>query len=203
MVDKVENPAPEDESRITINYQHVHETKPGNYLNLASKCHDFVNKPHHTTYSKLDLKHGYFAIGLHLEDRHIFAFTVPGIGQVQPTRVMQGSTSSRFSFTELIDITLGKIPEPNPERSLLTEVEELEEGLQPYTDDLFICHKSFESQLEYLETRLVPQLDWANHRLPFKKLRFFGTDKMMVLEIKHQVGGRIRILDHWIEKISR
>lgn len=156
MVDKVDNPTPEDEPRITINYQHVHETKPGNYLNLASKCHDFVSKPHHTTYSKLNLKHGYFAIELHPKHRQILAFTVPGIGQVQPTQLMQGSTSSGFSFTELIIITLGEISEPNPERSLLTEVEELEKRVQPYTDDLFICHKSFESQLKYLETRLFP-----------------------------------------------
>lgn len=40
---------------------------------------------------------------------------------------------------------LVKIPEPNEEQLLFTKVEELEKRAQPYTDNLFICHKSFES----------------------------------------------------------
>lgn len=202
VVDKVENLTPKDKPCITISYQHVYETKPRNYLNLAFKCHDFVFKLHHITYFKLDLKHGYFAIELHLEDRYILAFIVLGIGQVQPTRVMQGSTNLGFSFTKLINITLGEIPEPNQEQLLLTEVKELEKGVQPYTDNLFICHKSFESRLKYLKTRLLLRLDWANLRLAFKKLRLF-TNEMVVLEIKHQVGKKIGILDQRIEKILR
>lgn len=145
MVDKVENLTPENKPRITFNYQHVNETKPENYLNLVSKCHDFVNKPHYTIYSKLDLKYGYFTIELDPKDRYIFAFTIPRIGQVQPTQVMQSSTSLGFSFTELINITLGEIPEPNPEQLLLTKVEKIEKRVQPYMDNLFICHKFFES----------------------------------------------------------
>ncbi len=38
-----------------------------------------------------NLKHAYYTIPLHLEDRHYFAFTISGIGQLQHTRMQQGS----------------------------------------------------------------------------------------------------------------
>jgi hypothetical protein len=39
-----------------------------------------------------------------------FAFSIPGIGQLQPTRMPQGAVSSAFSMTELMYLVLGKIP---------------------------------------------------------------------------------------------
>lgn len=47
---------------------------------------------------------------------------------------------------------------------------------------------------------LLPQLDWANLRLAFEKLKLF-TNEMMLLGIKYQVGKKIGILDQQIEKI--
>ena len=53
------------------------------------------------------------------DDRHYLAFHVPGIGQVQPTRMPQGARTSSFTFNELMNIVLGPIPAPHPEPSLL------------------------------------------------------------------------------------
>ena len=126
MVDKVDNPTPEDEPRTTFNYSNVKETMPGCYLELMSKVHDYLADPRHKVYFMADIKHGYYNVLLHPDDRHIFAFTIPGIGQLQPTRMPQGSRSAGFTMSELMNITLGPIPPPDPEPSLLHPVERIE-----------------------------------------------------------------------------
>lgn len=107
VVDKVENSILEDKFRITINYQNIYKKKPGNYINLASKYINFVNKPHLIIYLKLDLKYYYFIIKLYPNNKYILAFTVL---HVQPTQIIQGSTNSRFDFAKFINIILSEIP---------------------------------------------------------------------------------------------
>ena len=50
LVDKVENPTPLDEPRLTFSYIHVRETMPGSYMELASKVHDYLADPRHITF---------------------------------------------------------------------------------------------------------------------------------------------------------
>lgn len=47
---------------------------------------------------------------VHPDDGHYFAFSTPGLGQLQPTRMPRGSYSALFSFTELMYLVLGCIP---------------------------------------------------------------------------------------------
>lgn len=48
-----------------------------------------------------DLKHVYWSVLLDIASRAYFAFYVTGIGQLQPTRMPQGSKSGGFIMTEL------------------------------------------------------------------------------------------------------
>ena len=49
MVNKVGNPTPEDEPRMTIDYSRVTENLPGCHLELGSKVHDHLSNPRHQT----------------------------------------------------------------------------------------------------------------------------------------------------------
>lgn len=81
--------------------------------------HDYLSDLMYKIYFSANLKHIYYYIELHPDDRHYFAFYLPSIGQLQLTRIMQGSQSSTFTMNELINIMFGPIPAPNPEPSLL------------------------------------------------------------------------------------
>jgi len=119
MVDKVEDPTPEDEPRMTFDYSRVYEILPGSHLELSSKVHDHLSNPRNRSLFQADLKHAYLTVPLHRDDRHKFAFTISGIGQCQPTRMRQGSQSAGFTMTEAIYRAFGFIPPPQPEPSLL------------------------------------------------------------------------------------
>ncbi len=88
-------------------------------MQLMHSSHQFLSLPTHQVFSKLDLKNGYWAVEVHPEDRHNLAFSVPGVGQLQPIRMPQGQRSSSFTFNELGHIAFGALPEPNPEPSLI------------------------------------------------------------------------------------
>ena len=87
MVDKVEDPKPEDESRMIFDYSRVNEDLPGSYLELSSKVHDYLSNLKYGCLFMADLKYAYLIISLHREDRHYFAFIIAGIGQCQPIRM--------------------------------------------------------------------------------------------------------------------
>lgn len=59
LVDKVENPTPADEPRLTFDYSRVNEDLPGSYLELSSKVYDNLSSPQHSCLFSTDLKHGY------------------------------------------------------------------------------------------------------------------------------------------------
>lgn len=63
-------------------------------MELSSRVHDSLPDPRHGCFFSADLKHAYFGISLHPDDRHVFAFTIQGIGQLQPTRMPQDSKSA-------------------------------------------------------------------------------------------------------------
>ena len=67
-----------------------------------------------------DLKHPYSIIHVHPADRKCFAFTIPGMGQLQPTGMQQGSMTASLTMSELMLRVLGEIPPFEP--SLLQSI---------------------------------------------------------------------------------
>ena len=132
------------------------------YLELMSKVHNYLLDPRHVVFMQANLKHAYFTISLHPEDQHIFTFTIPGIGQLQPTHMPQGSRSARFTMLELSNIMLGPIPSLSSEPSLLHADNPMDPPpISFYQDDLFGGHRSFNEQYCFLEEHFFPHIEWA------------------------------------------
>ena len=203
VVDKVDNPTPQDEPRVTFDYSRVNEDLPGTFMELSSKVHDNLSDPRHVCLFAADLKHAYHSIPLHKDDRHFFAFTISGIGQLQPTRMQQGSQSAGFTMTELGHRAFGPLPHPHNEPSFLhsPSLEKLP-TLVFYMDDLFGGFSSFQELYDFLREHFLPRIEWARLRLSFKKLQLFAS-RIKALGVTHQVGGLINILKERIEKIVK
>ncbi|KAI0994842.1 hypothetical protein K3495_g13340 [Podosphaera aphanis] len=206
LVDKSDEPGEWDEPRLTFNYQNVVEDKPGCFVELMSRCHDYLGHPDHNMFFKMDLKNGYWAILVHPEDRHYFAFSMPGMGQLQPTRMPQGSCSASFSFTELMYLVLGQVPGtdefPGMESILIPKAADLLPDATFYIDDIFSGFKTFEQGYRLLENELLPRLSWAKLRLSFKKLELFVTSTV-ALGVTHKAGGKLVTKTERCEKIRK
>jgi hypothetical protein len=196
LVDKSDEPGEWDEPRLTFNYQNVIEEMPAYFLKLMSRVHDYLGHLTHKYFLKLDLKHGYWSILVHPADRHYFAFTIPGIGQLQPTRMPQGSCSAGFSFTELMYLVLGLIP-PNQsgtfsgkESIIVSDAENMLPRCTFYVDDIFLGVQTFDEGYDLLADEILPRIEWAKLKLSFKKLELF-VKEIVALGVLHQVGGRV------------
>ncbi|KAI0998966.1 hypothetical protein K3495_g9230 [Podosphaera aphanis] len=88
--------------RITFNYHNVFEVIPGTYMELMLEVHDYLSLPQHQFFLQMDIKHAYWSIPVHESDRHIYAFFISGIGQLQPTRMPQGCGTLGFNMQELM-----------------------------------------------------------------------------------------------------
>ena len=80
----------------------------------------------------------YLTVGLHPENRHYFAFTIPVIGQVQPCRIHQDSQSAEFTLQKGVYRGFEALPSPLKESSLLhSRKSEHSPPLTFYMDDFF------------------------------------------------------------------
>jgi hypothetical protein len=70
------------EIRVTFDYSHVTKDLPGCFLELTEEIHDFLSYLDHGCFIQLDLKHAFWSLPVHKDNRYIFAFIVLGIGQV-------------------------------------------------------------------------------------------------------------------------
>jgi hypothetical protein len=98
-------------------------------------------------------------VEVHLYDRHLLAFSVPGLGLLQPTRMPQGTRSSAFTINEMMHIAFGPILTSNEELSLLHADER--DGLPPmlfYIGDIFVGHGDFHKQFAFMRYYLLPNL---------------------------------------------
>lgn len=189
------------EPRLTFNYHYVFEEPPGNQMELSSRAHGFLSLPSHEVYSAFDLKNAYWATEIHPEDRHFLAFVVPGIGQVQPTRMAQGARSSSFTMNELGNIAFGEIPSPQPEISFLhSEDPEQPPHMTFYVDDIFPAHASWTNHWSFIKNHLLPRLSWARLKLSFSKIRI-GSSKILALGEVHEAGGKITIKPERVQRI--
>ena len=95
--------------RLTFKYHVILEVLPSAHIKLVERVHSLLGVPSYTTFFQADMKHGYWAVEVHPEDRHYQAFSIPGTEQLQPTRMLQGTRTPSFVFIGLVDIALGAI----------------------------------------------------------------------------------------------
>lgn len=136
------------------------------------------------------------------------AFTIPGMGQLQPTRMQQGSMTAGFTMSELMCRALGPIPESgvfekNSEPSLLQGSNlDTPAPLTFYQDDILGGQPDYYESFAFLQDHLFPQIEWALLRLSFKRL-FLFQESINALGVKHTVGGRLQVVPTKLEKIMR
>jgi hypothetical protein len=203
LVNKVKNPDPNNEPRLTFNYRNVHKDMPECALILASKVHNYLSDPRHEYFLSANIKHGYFAIKTHPADKYVFAFYIDGIGQLQPTRMPQGSQSAGFTFGKLINIAFKPIPPPNPKPSLFYshfQNDEDPSGIITYADNIFERHPTFESVYYSLRDHLFPRVNFAQLRFAFKKLSI-AVDHVRALGVDHIIEKKIKIVKDRIRRI--
>ena len=131
----------DDESKLTFDYFKIHENFSEFYLKLSSRIHDILFNSFNECFFSADLKHAYFIINLHENDRPLFAFTISGMRQLQPTRMPQGSKSADFTMTEVINRAFGTISSRNefdPESFFLHSISSFQiSNLCFYMNDFF------------------------------------------------------------------
>ena len=105
--------------RLTFYYHFIYEDILASNIKAASTIHDLLTILSHQCLLSADIKHGYWAVNVHLDDWYYLAFHMPGIDQVQLNFMPQRARTSFFTFSELIIIVFGSILSPQPEPSLL------------------------------------------------------------------------------------
>lgn len=96
---------------MTYDYSKVMKELSSVYMKLMLACHNYLSDPRHGCYMTANLKHAYFIIEVHFEDRKFFAFTIFGLGQLQPIRMQQRFMTALFIMSELKCRVLEEISE--------------------------------------------------------------------------------------------
>ncbi|KXS94599.1 hypothetical protein AC579_10302 [Pseudocercospora musae] len=180
---------PAGEWRVTFNYHYVFEPPPGTLMQPLQDCHEFLGNPRIKVFSSLDLKNAYWTILIHPANRYTLAFSVPGLGQLQPKRMSQRARSSLFTVNELGHTAFGPIPAPDPGPSLIHNDAGPDESPHTkfYIDDLAPGHATITSCL-------------AKLRITFDKVKI-GMKKITILGKTHQAGGRHAMKPEHVRKI--
>ncbi|KAI1003660.1 hypothetical protein K3495_g4544 [Podosphaera aphanis] len=185
---------------------------PGCHVVLLREIRDYLADPCHVLYCQFDFKNAYWSINVHPDDRHILAFFVDGISQLQPTVLPKGCQTVTFTLTELMYIIFGEIP-PLPEKirpsdhdgsepSLLrTPAQDSTEPVKFYMDGLFTGNNTLEEAYKFLEEHLLPRIAWSMLKLSFKKVKVFMKE-IEACGTLHKAGGIIVIKHKRADKIS-
>ncbi len=81
---------------------------------------------------------------MHPDDYHYLTFHVPGIGQIQSIRMLQGVRTSIFTFNKLMNIVFKSIPTPQPEPLLYHGKSAQDPAFFAfYIDDIFEVFKTY------------------------------------------------------------
>ncbi len=186
---------------LTFNYHFIYKDIPASHIEAANNVHNLLSIASNQCLFSADIKHGYWVVNVHSDDRHYLAFHVPGIGQIQPTRMPQGARTSIFTFNELMNIVLGPIPAPQPEPLLLYGKSTQDPAsLTFYMDDIFRAFKTYHEQYIFLRDHFFPRMVWSRLKLMLSKVKI-GMTKIFALGEEHEIGRRVRLKPNKIEKI--
>ena len=144
-------------------------------LNFFSEFMTFFQIQFMSVFFSVDLKHVYFTINFHENDRLFFAFIIFGMKQLQFTRMFQGFKSVDFIMIEVINRVFEKILELNEQNAESFFLHFFNSLYSPnlcfYMDDFFDEQfKGFFFLYRYLRDHFLPRIEWTKLKLSFKKL---------------------------------
>ena len=203
VVNKVENFTSDDEFRVTFDYSRMNEKLSDSHLELSSKIHDNLSNSRHRCLFAANLKHVYFIISFHSDDKHYFVFTIFDIDQIQFIRMQQNSQSADFIMTELTYRDFDSLFFFIKKFSLLHSNDSASLSMFTfYMNDFFDDFVNFEKQYVFLKEHFLSRIEWARLLLSFKKLQLFA-EEIRALSVIHFVDDFVRILKERIVKIVR
>ena len=137
-------------------------------------------------FSKLDLRSGYWQVGIKEADKHKTAFSVGPLGFFECNRMAFGLTNAPATFQRLMERCMGEL--------------HLKECLI-YLDDIIIFSKTFEEHLERIEN-VFKQLERHGLKLKGSKCEFFKTQVQYLGHIVSDKGvqtdpDKISALKKW------
>ena len=91
-----------NESRIIFDYFKVVENLSNCHMKFSNKIHDNLSNSNHKILFSANLKHAYFTISMHSNDKHYFAFIIFEIKQIQSTKIQQKFKSTNFIMNEYV-----------------------------------------------------------------------------------------------------
>ena len=145
--------------RFTFNYHLVYEDIPASHMKVTINMHNLLSIPSNKCLFSADIKHEYWVVNVHLDDRHYLVFHIPGIRQVQPTSMSQGARTSSFTFKKFMNIVLGPIPTPQPELLLIHRKTTRDSApFAFYIDDIFGAFKTHQEQYIFLRDHFFPRM---------------------------------------------
>ena len=145
---------------MTFDYSKINEMMSKTYIELSSKVHDHLLDSRHEILMSTNMKHVYSTINLHSDDRHIFAFIIFEIEQLQSIRMQQKFMSARFILIEMIYKVFDFISFFNSESSLLHfENSSIFSSLFIYINDIFERFRTFEDMFNFLRNHFFPRIE--------------------------------------------
>ncbi len=144
--------------RLCLDYRAVNaKSLPENYtIRTPEDCLAEVGQGGGRHFIALDLSSGFYQMELAPQSRHVTAFTVPGMGQLQWTRGAMGLKGCPGSFARLMDMALRDIP------NAIT-----------YIDDVLIFGSSPEAALHTLDA-VLHKLKQHHLKVNLKKSSFLA-----------------------------
>ena len=160
MIDKSNDSKSIDEMKMTFDYSRINEMMSKTYIELSSKIHDHFSDSRHEVLMSTDMKHVYSTISLHSDDRHIFAFIISEIEQLQSIRMQQEFMFAKFTLIEVIYKVLDFISLSNFELSLLHSSDSsIFSSLSTYMNDIFEEFRTFEDMFDFLRDHFFPRIE--------------------------------------------
>ena len=146
--------------RMVLDYRRINDNsyEDKHVIKEVQDCIDTVGERGSTFFSTLDLTSGFWQQNLTEDSRAVTAFTIPGQGRFQWTRVPMGLAGSPAAFSRLIEDTI---------RGL--------EGVQGYLDDLLVHSRTLEDHFKDLEACLI-RLRKFNLKLNIRKCDFLAAE---------------------------
>ena len=187
--------------KFIFNYHFVYEKSDESMMKLAQRTHNLLKRSDHRCYFSVDMKHDYWNVMIHSENRHYLIFHVSNIDQLQSTRMSQRTRTSSFIFIELMNIVLDSIFSSNAESSLLHASKKTTfSDIFFYIDDIFEAQRIFEEQYIFLKNHFFSRVLWSQMRIFLIKLKIEVT-KLKALDQLHRIDGILNIKQKFIDKI--
>ena len=179
--------------RFCIDFRRLNEITKIDPYPLPSITETFRAVSGCKLFTQLDLASGYWTVGIRPEDRWKTAFSIPGVGKYQFTRMPFGLVNAQATLQRVVDEIAGEV------RSVVESwgVQEVW-AVETYVDNFLIASQGQEVH-QRIVTEVLRQLDGANMSLRSDKCTFYASEMCFLGYVVN--GDRVKASPENIGKI--